>query len=362
MELIRCKRCVMDTSAKEIKFDENGICNFCTDLTSKLNKIDGTEFLKWVDQIKINSQGIYDCILGISGGVDSCYTALILKDAGINPLLVHIDNGWNTKISIENVKKVSCYLNLDLEIVKLDLDEFKEIQVAFLKSNILDVEIPTDLAIPAILHKIAKDKGVKSIVSGGNYYSEGILPLSWGYHVKKDMYLYRKIVKRFAKSNFKIVNTPTFSLFDEIYYKLFKKIKTYYPLNMMTYNSTHAKKILKLYVDWENYGGKHQESTYTKIIQNYYIPVRWGIDLRKATYSSLICSNQLKREESLGLLNSKVYTSDSLDSELIIISQKLNLNNDFFVNKVKEKGLFYFDFPNNRIIINFGSLWNTVGN
>ena len=162
----------------------------------------------------------FDCLIGISGGVDSCYTAYLCNKWGLRPLLMHMDNGWNSEIAVKNVKNIVKTLNLEYESYVLDWNEFREIQLAFLKSSIVDLEMPTDIAIAASLYETANRYGIKYIVSGGNYSGEGILPLTWGYHVLKDEKLYHNIVENFSK--IKLKKVPSVGLYGEIYYKFIK--------------------------------------------------------------------------------------------------------------------------------------------
>lgn len=347
-----CKRCVMDSTDPDIHFDSEGNCNHCTDLIPKLKIEDNSTFKKMIDSIKSESKnGKYDCILGISGGVDSCYTAYLLKKEGLNPLLVHLNNGWNTAISNGNVEKIKSALQLDLEEYSFDLTEFHELQRAFLRSHLLDLELPTDLGIPAVLHEAAKKHGIKYIVSGGNFSSEGILPTIWGYHSMKDMKLYKHIVKKYSKVS--VHKTPTFGLWDEFKYKFFHKIKTIYPLNTIAYNKDEARSFLNSEFGWEYYGGKHYESLYTGFWQAYMLPKKWNVDYRKATYSSLICSKQMTREEALELLKKPPFEADRIEKEKIEICEKLAISVAEFNTILEAKGLYYRDFPNNEKWIQF---------
>lgn len=347
-----CKRCVMDTTDSNIKFDKFGNCNHCNELINQLRKRRDEDFYDIIRKIKSKkSKSKYDCILGISGGVDSCYTAFVLKEKGLNPLLVHVNNSWNTNTSVKNIDLIRYALNLDLEEYMFDLSEFYEIQRAFLRSNLLDLELPTDLSIPAILHKVAKEYGIKYIVSGGNYASEGILPRKWGYHTKKDMRLYKHIVRNYSKLN--LLNTPTFGLFDEFKYKFLYGIKTVYPLNSLPYNKEDARKLLNRKYGWEDYGVKHHESIYTGFWQGYMLPKKWNVDYRKATYSSLICSNQMTRDEALELLKTPSFKQESIEFLKREICYKLDIELKELEKILESKGLFYSDFPNNEKFIDF---------
>lgn len=346
----------MDTSDPDIIFNKDGTCNHCSDYLLRIHplfddpKKNEEKVRNLIDQIKSKGK-VYDSIIGISGGVDSCYTAYYAKINGLNPLLVHLDNGWNTEVAVQNIQIVATKLELDLETIVLDWSEFREIQLAFLRSSIVDIEIPTDLAIPAALHQMAEKHGVKSILSGGNYSSEGILPLQWGYHVMKDMKLYQHIVRKFSKVQRK--KTPGFGLWEEFYYKMIKGVKTYYPLNFINYNKDEARLILEKELGCKFPDRKHHESRYTRFWQSYILPVKYGFDYRLATFSTQICSNQITRDEALEQLKSLPYDPETIEKEKYFICKKLQISVEEFDLMLKQRPLTYKDFPNSKKRINF---------
>ena len=348
----------MDTSDPDIVFNEDGTCNHCSDYILRINPLfddpakNDEKIRNLIDQIKSKSnQKTYDSVIGISGGVDSCYTAYYAKINGLNPLLVHLDNGWNTELAVQNIQTVAEKLELDLETVVLDWSEFREIQLAFLRSSIVDIEIPSDLAIPAALHQIAEKHGIKTILSGGNYSSEGILPLQWGYHVMKDMKLYRNIVREF--STVKREKTPGFGLWKEFYYKMIKGIKTLYPLNFINYNKDEARLILEKELGCKFPERKHHESRYTGFWQSYIMPVKYGFDYRRATFSTQICANQITREEALDQLQLLPYNTETIGREKVFICKKLQISPEEFDSILNQKPLTYKNFPNSKKRINF---------
>jgi N-acetyl sugar amidotransferase len=354
----QCVRCVMDTSDPDIVFNEDGTCNHCSDYILRINPLyDDTQknnerIRNLFNQLKSKAkQKPYDSVIGISGGVDSCYTAYYAKINGLNPLLVHLDNGWNTELAVQNIQTISVKLDLDLETVVLDWTEFREIQLAFLRSSIVDIEMPSDLAIPAALHQIAAKYGIKTILSGGNYSSEGILPLQWGYHVMKDMKLYRHIVRKF--SQVKREKTPGFGLWKEFYYKMIKGVKTYYPLNFIDYNKDEARLLLEKELGCKFPDRKHHESRYTSFWQSYIMPIKYGFDYRLATFSTQICSNQITRNEALNQLKSLPYNEKTIEREKNFICKKLQISAEDFDSILKQRPLTYIDFPNSKKRINF---------
>lgn len=351
-----CQRCVMDTSDVHIIFDEKGICNHCKEFTKVLEdqsykpNVSEQDWLVILDLIKKKGKNKkYDCLVGISGGVDSCYTAHLCKEFGLRPLLLHIDNGWNTEISVKNIRKIVEQLGYDYVSYVIDWNEFKEIQLAFLKSSIVDLEMPTDIAVLAANYKIASKYNIPTILSGGNYSGEGILPLQWGYHVMSDMKLYKHIAKKYSKVPLKKV--PTVGLLGSFYYKFAKKIKRYYPLNYLPYNKDEVRNFLMETYGWESYGGKHHESKITAFWQSYAMPVKYNMDYRRATFSSQICSNQITREEALEKLKELPYNESKIEQDKQYIAKKFDISTDELERYLKQAPKTYEDFPNQKKLI-----------
>lgn len=354
----RCTRCVMDTTDPDISFLADGTCNHCNDYLIKTapffddpikSEHDIKQLFSKIKQKRKNQK--YDSIVGLSGGVDSCYTAYIAKRNGLTPLLVHIDNGWDSEEASKNIQLIAEKLELDLITVSLDWEEFREIQLSFLRSSIVDTEIPVDLAIPAILHDQAKKQDVKAILVGGNYASEGILPLSWGYHVMKDMKLYRYILQKFC--SIKRRKTPGFGLWKEFVFKIIFGIKVYYPLNYISYNKDEAKQVLENELKCTFPIRKHHESVYTRYWQAYVVPKKYGFDYRLSTYSTQICSKQLTREQALELLKKPSHEELNIESDRAYICNKLAISASEFEEFMDLAPKTYKDFPNSKKTINF---------
>ena len=363
-----CSYCVMDTSDEDIIFNDEGRCNHCIDFEvvlkdSRYAKNNSKEKLEELLKIfKVSGEKKkYDCLVGISGGVDSCYMAHLCKKWGLKPLLIHMDNGWNSEIAVKNVKKMVDKLGFDYVSYVLDWREFREIQLAFLKSSIVDLEMPTDIAIAASLYKTASKHGIKYIVSGGNFSGEGILPLTWGYHVLKDEKLYRHIVKKYSKT--KIKKVPIVGLKSEIYYKFIKRIKTVYPLNFVEYNKDKAKQFLTNNYEWEDYGGKHAESKITAFWQSYVMPEKYNMDYRRATYSSQIVSGQIKREIALEELKKLPYSPEKIQMDKKYIAKKYNIYENLLEEYLNSPPKTFKKFPNDRIKIEwFYSMYRKIFN
>ena len=348
-----CSYCVMDTTDEDIIFDENGRCNHCKNFEQTLEKIkiqkQNTDYIdNLIKKVKSKNKK-YDSIVGISGGVDSCYTLYLCVKWGLKPLAVHMDNGWNSEIAVTNVKRIVKKLGVDYISYVLNWEEFREIQKAFLKSSIVDIEMPTDIAIAASLYETAAKNKIKYIISGGNYSAEGILPLTWGYHVLKDLKIYKHIIKKY--SDVKIKTVPIVGLRKEIYYKFFKRIKYLYPLNYIDYNKDEAREFLKIEFDWQDYGGKHHESRITGFWQSYVMPVKYNMDYRRATLSSQIVSGQITRNKALQILENLPYNPEKIEIEKNYIAKKYGISRQELDKYLNLPPKTYKNFPNQKKLI-----------
>ncbi len=347
-----CSYCVMDTSDEDIVFDSEGRCNHCKEFEQVLknhrfSKHESQSLDQLVQKIKFKGKDLkYDCIVGLSGGVDSCYTLYLVVKMGLRPLALHMDNGWNSEIAVSNVEKMVSKLGLDYISEVLDWNEFRKIQLAFIKSSIVDIEIPTDLAIPACLYQTAAKYNISYIISGGNFSSEGILPLTWGYHQLKDIKLYRHIVKNYG--GLKRITIPSVGLWGEIYYKIFRRIKTIYPLNYIEYNKEEAREFLKNEFGWQDYEGKHHESRITGFWQSYVMFEKFNMDYRRATLSSQIVSGQISREEALKILEKKPYDSQKIIFDMEYIAKKFDILPNELEIYLNFPPKTYKDFPNQK--------------
>jgi N-acetyl sugar amidotransferase len=339
----------MDTTDPEITFDESGNCCHCTEFLDKRSrhayqgKTSDEALEKMVDEIKRSGRRQdHDCVIGVSGGADSCYLAHVAVQRGLRPLTVHMDNGWNSDKAVLNIKSVTEKLGIDYESYVLDWEEFKDLQLAFLKASVPEAETPTDVAIPAALHHVAAKRGIKYILSGGNLATEGILPKSWHYDVK-DLKYFNHIHQKFGRK--KLRTFPTFGYKREIYYKLVRGIRTLYPLDFVPFVKEDAIKLLEREFDWHNYGGKHHESRYTKFIQSYYLYEKFQIDYRRPGMSIQICANQLDRDTANEVLRSKPYDPETIGEDKRYISKKLGISSDEFEAILNKPPKWYWDYP-----------------
>lgn len=352
-----CTRCVMDSSDPLITFNSKGECNHCTEYIAKRihHKYQGEksdqQFLAFIEEMKAAGKGKkYDCVMGLSGGIDSSYAALIGSQHGLRILGVHLDNGWNSEAANTNMENIVQKLGIDYERVVLDWEEFKDLQLSFLKAAVPEAETPTDNGIIAVLHQVASKYNIKHIISGGNFSTEGILPASWHYNAKDMRYL-KAIHRKFGTK--KLGKNPYFGFQAEMYYKLVKKIKIVYLLNYVDYCKEDAMEKLKDKLDWQYYGGKHYESLYTGFIQSYYLPSKFNIDYRRATYSSQICTKVITRKEALKELETPPYNLEKVEVEKSLIAEKWEIPQEELEEILKRKGNWYTHYPNSERFLKF---------
>ncbi|NPV50427.1 MAG: N-acetyl sugar amidotransferase [Candidatus Methanofastidiosum sp.] len=347
-----CTRCVMDTTDPEIVFDKNGVCNHCKRAELLMNmppyslspdeKKKSLE--KLAEEIKEKGKGKkYDCVIGLSGGTDSTYAAYIVVKLGLRPLAVHLDNGWNSELSVKNIENIVKNLGIDLYTYVIDWDEFKDLQMAFLKASTPDSEIPTDHAICSALYQVARKHNVKYILAGTNLGTESILPALWS-HGHSDWKYIKNIQKRFGSK--KLKTFPHQSMLDLFIDVKIRKIKWVHLLNYIDYVKKDAVNIIEKELDWRNYGGKHYESIYTRFFQGYILPVKFNFDKRRAHLSSLIISNQITRDYALQELTKDPYPSIELleeDKEFFI--NKFGIEEDQFNQIMNAKTKTFWDYP-----------------
>jgi len=347
-----CARCVMDSDVIGIRFDDKGICNYCKiyDQWNKnfpINKESEKKLKTIIEKIKKNGKNKkYDCIVGVSGGLDSTYTLYYAKKKGLRPLAVHIDNGWNTELSVNNIKNAVSKLGVDLYTRVLDWEEFKDLQVSFLKASVPDVEIPTDIAIRSVLYKAAAKEKVKYILTGVSFRTEGKIPQSWTY---LDGRYIKDVQKKFGTK--KLKDFPNFTLLDRIYYNNIRRIKRVNLLYYMDYSKEKVQKLLMKELGWRPYPGKHYESIYTRFIQAYLLPKKFNIDKRKVHFSALINSGQMTREEALEKLKEPPYPEDKMEEDLEYVIKKLDLTREEFEEIYNRSPKTFLDYSTSYSLI-----------
>lgn len=350
----QCKNCLLDTiDDPEIVFNEEGVCSYCSLYKVEAEKLPRTEteakslLNKCVSEIKKTGQNKrFDCILGISGGVDSTYLALKAKELGLRPLAVHFDNGWNSELAVKNIENIVSKLNLELYTIVVDWEEFKDLQLAFIKASVIDIELATDHAIMATMYKLALQHDIKYILSGHNIATELILPKNW-YHDKLDHVHIRSI-------SAKLGNVPlkTYPLLDSMtkFKMSLRNIKTVQLLNYLPYNKAEVKKIIQNKLNWRDYGGKHYESIFTRFYQGYILVNKFGVDKRKAHLSNLICSGQITRAEALQELNRPAYDAVQLQEDYQFVLKKFDLTKEEFESFMKAPIYRHSDYEIDRSI------------
>ena len=343
-ENIICSKCILDTTIEEIKFDNQGVCNYCythDEMEKKfpLGKEGDAAVNKIVNKIKRKGKNKkYDCIVGVSGGRYSTYTLYHAVKLGLRPLAVHFDNGWNSDIAVKNINNATRILNVDLETIVADWEEFKDLQVSFLKASVSDAEVPTDWVIFSILFETAKKIGVKYIIHGHSFRTEGSTPLSWTYMDGK----YVKSVHRiFGKK--KIKSFPIMTMFSFFKYSILNRIKQIRLLYHINYDEKEVLKLMQDEMGWEDYGGKHFESAYTSIFQSHILMNKFNIDKRKLHLSALIRCNQISRDEALLKISSNPFVGG--EKQIKYTVKKLGLKMSEFEDIMSSEIKSYKDYP-----------------
>lgn len=339
-----CTNCVMDTSDPNILFDENGICERCNqyyrEILPKWKKGEGheEELITIVDKIKQDGKGKpYDCLLGMSGGFDSSYMLhYVIKELGLRPLVFHVDAGWNMPVSVQNIKKMVDKLGVDLKIETINWKEMRDFQLTFFKAGVPHLDTPQDHAFVAVLDKYAEANNIKYILNGGNISTEVIVnPDSWGYWGTDRKHI-NDIIKKFGTVPLK--EYPFTSILKrKIYMPYIKGIKVVKLLNYIPYIKRDAEELLKKEYGWEPYPQKHFEDILTKFLEGFWLPKRFGYDVRKPQYSSLILTGQMKREEALERLKTPPLSEEEGEELFKLIASKLEISQE----KLRE----YFELP-----------------
>lgn len=330
-----CVNCLLTSSdSDDIAFNANGVCNYCVSYEKKhlatKSKTDRSKDLKeLVDKIKAEGNGKqYDCIIGVSGGIDSTYVACLSKELGLRPLAVHLDYGWNSELAVTNINTTLQKLGIDLFTYVINWEEIRDLQLSFLKASVVDIELINDFAIFAALHNEAYKRGVKYVLNGMNIETEGEkLPKGWA-HEKFDQLNIHSIHNKFGKV--KLNSYPKLSYFKRYYLTVFYKLKWLPILNYVSYNKSEIKDLMIKELGWRDYGGKHFESIFTRFYQAYILPNKFHIDKRKFHLSVLICSGQLTKEQALKEMQKPAYDPELLKEDYAFVLKKLGLSESEF--------------------------------
>ncbi len=362
MEKITCTRGIWDSTIPGISFDDQGVSNYAKmfdHLCEAYPKGEKgwKEWLNIVDMIKSEGAGKpYDCIIGVSGGTDSSYLLYIAKMYRLRPLAVNLDNGWSSDKAVQNIKKVTQKLGIDLDTYVINYEEVKAVLRSYLRASLPWVDSPTDLAIKAVLYKTAHREKIKYILNGSDFRTEGKQPTEWTYTDAKQMlYLTNKFEHK------KLTSFPYYTLSSLLYYGFFLKIKMYRPYYYLDYRKKDAQEFLTKNFDWEYYGGHHHENLFTKFTIAYWLPQKFGIDKRIITLSAQILSGEISREATLDLMRKDLYMEEQLKIDKEFVLKKLDLNPDEFEDMLKAPNKYYYDYPSYMPMIKrYHKLLNTV--
>lgn len=316
----------MDGSDPDIAFDADGVSNHWhdyqalmatqPDAAAKQAQLD-----KLLADVRADGRGkAYDCVIGLSGGVDSSYVTWLAKQWELRPLIVHFDNGWNNELAVRNIENICKKLGFELHSFVMDWDEFRDLQRAYFKASVVDLEVPTDHMISGALYRLAAKHGLKYILSGHNYVTESVMPKSWNY-AKFDLVNLRNIHKKFGERPLR--KLPALGVWQRAWYQLVRGIHSEAVLDLVVYNKAAAKALLMRELDWVDYGGKHYESLFTRFYQGYILPRKFGVDKRKAHLSNLILSGQMDRNEALRELQQPPYDELLQERDKAYVRKKL---------------------------------------
>lgn len=328
-----CAQLVMDTSDPDIEFDQNGVCNYWHEFQIFKETLPSPEMRrKQLDRKieEIRSAGRtrrYDCLVGLSGGVDSSYLVTLTKELGLRPLVVHFDNGWNSELAVHNIERIVNNLDLELETFVMDWVSFRDLQRAYFKASVVDLEVPTDHLIFGALHRIAAKRGIRYLLSGTNHATEWLMPLRWNYR-KNDIRNLRSIHRQFGERPLR--KLPTIGVWSAGYYHIAHGVRVEPLLNLVDYSVRSAKQRLTDRFGWRDYGGKHYESVFTRFYQGYILPRKFGIDKRKAHLSNLILNGEMTRDEALRDLENPPYDEVEQRRDRLYVAKKLGFSADEF--------------------------------
>lgn len=358
-----CKRCIMDSSDSLIKFDNEGECDHCNnyDLNIKpnWNTTDSglSQLMKVSEKIKAEGKGKdFDCIIGLSGGLDSSYTAYVAKEImGLRPLLFHVDAGWNTDQAVGNIEKLVDGLGLDLYTEVINWEEMKDLQLAFLKSGIPDQDIPQDCAFFSALYRFARKNKIKYVLTGGNYSTECCRePNEWGAYPGIDKRLIKDIHNKFGTRKLK-----RFPIVDVLTYKVFYHrvlgMKVVKPLNLVPFIKCDAEKLLNERFGWKPFQHKHHESRFTRFYEDYWMPRKFGYEKRRAHFSSLIMTGQLTREDALKRIKNPELSDGFMKNEFEYVANKLGISEDELQNIFEGDNKSFKDYRNKLWFIQLGA-------
>lgn len=345
-----CALTLYDETIPDVTFDDEGVSNLARNSLWRLeNEVfrgeDGKARLKdWVAKIKAAGRGRdYDCIIGLSGGVDSSIVAARVVELGLRPLAIHLDNGWNTDTAVGNIERIVKALNIDLVTHVIDWEEIRDLQRAYIQASVLDLECVSDHAINTILYRTAHRRGIKYVIHGGNVATESTMPKSWAYD-KRDGRNLLAIHNKYGKVPLKTY--PYMRPYQLFWYLFVSNVKAFPVLNYLDYNKKNAVEELKSRFDWRPYPRKHGENRFTRFFQEIYLPTKFGIDKRITHYSSLMLSGEMDRETASALVAQPLYTAEEEREEVAFVAKKLGFSVDELAELVAAPPQAHTDFAN----------------
>jgi N-acetyl sugar amidotransferase len=352
----------MDNTDISIIFDDKGVCDHCHTYLEDIlpswnpNGLDNSSLSKLASKIKSEGTGKdFDCLMGMSGGVDSSYLLyLAVKKMGLRPLVFHVDAGWNSQEAVNNIQRMVDGLNLDLYTEVINWEEMKDLQLSFFKSGVSHIDTPQDHAFFATMYKFASKHGIKNILTGGNYSTECIRnPLEWMYY-QSDSRQLKDIHKKFGKKPLKTYPVTNI-LWHKIYLPYIKGIKLTRPLDYMKYDKEEATKLLEEKFGYQRYPQKHFESRFTRFYEGYWLPKKFGYDTRKVQFSSLILTGQMTRDEALEELKKPAMTDEQVRQEFEYIANKLDISPTELQSYLEAPNKTYKDYKSMQNIYDMGA-------